>query len=93
MKNYEGHNDNYISPEDIINKYVPLGFSHFKISGRGDLARMIEEVVRYLIKEEYQEDVRIRVWNTYLQHMELYESTRHKQLHLPLKILNSNSKN
>lgn len=49
----------YISPQDIENIYLPMGFKHFKLEGRqmNDL-ELIEVVLDYLIKDEYKLEVR-----------------------------------
>lgn len=45
----------YILPEEIESIYIPLGFSNFKIEGRGDHPLMLlAELCKYLIKDEYQ---------------------------------------
>ena len=45
--------------EDIREKYVPLGFNKFKISGREDLPfNLIESYVNYFVKPEYKDYVR-----------------------------------
>lgn len=48
----------YISPELIREKYIPLGYSNFKIAGRNNPVTLVEEFARYAIKPEYQEDFR-----------------------------------
>lgn len=54
--------DNYISPEDINNKYIPMGFTQFKIEGRtANPLELIEILVDYLVKEEYKLEVRMRL--------------------------------
>ena len=50
----------YVSPEDIWEKYVPLGFNNFKIEGRtDDLFVVLEAYCHYMIKPEYQGQVRL----------------------------------
>ena len=57
----------YVSPEDIWDKYVPMGFRNFKIEGRtDDLFVVIEAYCHYMIKPEYQGEVRLRL----LRHLE-----------------------
>lgn len=57
----------YVSPEDIWEKYVPMGFQNFKIEGRtDDLFVVIEAYCHYMIKPEYQGEVRLRL----LRHLE-----------------------
>jgi len=49
----------YVSPEDIWEKYVPMGFKNFKIEGRTDhLFVVIEAYCHYMIKPEFQGQVR-----------------------------------
>ncbi len=48
-----------ISPKDIEKKYQPLGFTHFKITGREDFdIQIIESYVRYLIRPKWQNYIR-----------------------------------
>ena len=43
----------HISPDDIWNKYVPMGFSQFKIEGRTfDMFNLIEHYLYYMVKPE-----------------------------------------
>lgn len=50
----------YVSPEAIWEKYVPMGFNNFKIEGRtDDLFVVLEAYCHYMIKPEYQGQVRI----------------------------------
>lgn len=50
----------YVSPEDIWEKYVPMGFKNFKIEGRtDDLFVVLEAYCHYMIKPEYQGQVRL----------------------------------
>jgi hypothetical protein len=54
----------YVSPEDIYEKYLPMGFNNFKIEGRtANLFSLVETYVHYLIKPEYQGFVRIQLLN------------------------------
>lgn len=51
--------NHYISYNDIISNYLPLGINKFKISGRSDsVINVIERYVLYLIKPEYKDKVR-----------------------------------
>lgn len=53
---------NYVSPEDIWEKYVPRGFNQFKIEGRtANIFNLVETYCHYLIKPEYQGESRIRL--------------------------------
>ena len=52
-------NPSFISLDDIKNKYMPLGFSNFKIEGRGlGSALLLEFILYYMIKPDYQINVR-----------------------------------
>lgn len=58
---------NFISPQDINDIYAPMGFKNFKLEGRTmHPLDFIEVLIYYLIKEEYQPEVRRylqrRVW-------------------------------
>lgn len=56
-------NPGFISTDDIINTYLPLGFSNFKIEGRGlGSAVNLEFLLYYLIKPEYQLNVREEIY-------------------------------
>lgn len=50
----------YISPVDIETKYLPMGFSQFKLEGRTarDIS-MLEMYVHYLVKPEYKDTARL----------------------------------
>ena len=49
---------NFIGPEDI-NTYLDMGFSNFKLEGRTMApSDLIEVLIYYLIKEEYQREIR-----------------------------------
>ncbi len=49
----------HISPQAIFEKYLPLGYTHFKIEGRTTTDQnLIETYVYYMVKPEYQEQVR-----------------------------------
>lgn len=52
-------NPSFISKDDILQTYVPMGFSNFKIEGR-DLgnALLLEFILYYMVKPEYQIHVR-----------------------------------
>ena len=52
-------NPSFISLDDIKNKYMPLGFSNFKIEGRGlGSALLLEFILYYMTKPDYQINVR-----------------------------------
>ena len=55
---------NYVSPDDIWEKYVPMGFKHFKLEGRTDsIFNVIEVYCHYMIKPEYQGKVRFMLYD------------------------------
>lgn len=56
-------NPGFISVDDIKNKYLPMGFSNFKIEGRGlGSALVLEFLLYYMIKPEYQLQVREKIY-------------------------------
>ena len=56
-------NPGFISIRDIVNTYLPMGFHHFKIEGRGlGSALMLEFLLYYLTKPEYQLKVREEIY-------------------------------
>ena len=56
-------NPGFISIDDIINTYLPLGFSNFKIEGRGlGSAVNLKFLLYYLTKPEYQLTVREEIY-------------------------------
>lgn len=58
----------HISPDAIIEKYVPMGFSQFKIEGRTvpDIA-LAENYIYYMIKPEYKDTARLELLGTLTQ--------------------------
>lgn len=67
----------YISPEAIWEKYVPMGFSNFKIEGRNDnIFNVIELYCMYMVKPEYQGMVRFIM-------LEKMEKLRIIQINMP----------
>ncbi len=56
-------NPGFISLNDIKNIYMPMGFSNFKIEGRGlGTAMVLEFILYYMVKPEYVLDVREAVY-------------------------------
>lgn len=51
-----------VSPENMLNKYVPMGFKHFKIEGRtfNDI-NLLETYVYYMTKPEYRDVARFKM--------------------------------
>ena len=58
-------NPGFISIEDIVHKYLPMGFSNFKIEGRSlGSAVILEFLLYYLTKPKYQLKVREEIYLT-----------------------------
>lgn len=56
-------NPGFISVEDIENVYLPMGFSNFKIEGRGlGSALILEFLLYYMTKPEHQLEVREEIY-------------------------------
>ncbi|MBQ5331539.1 MAG: hypothetical protein J6F31_09860 [Oscillospiraceae bacterium] len=52
----------HVKPDDLYNKYVPMGFENFKLEGRASNAILIaEQVTRYMAKPESADEFRYRV--------------------------------
>ena len=56
-------NPGFIGIQDIQNIYLPMGFSNFKIEGRGlGSALILEFLLYYMTKPEYQLRVREEIY-------------------------------
>ena len=56
-------NPGFISTEDIRNVYLPMGFSNFKIEGRGlGSVLVLEFLLYYMVKKEYQIHIREAIY-------------------------------
>ena len=56
-------NPGFIGVDAIQNTYLPMGFSNFKIEGRGlGSALVLEFLLYYMVKPEYQIHVREAVY-------------------------------
>lgn len=56
-------NPGFIGVDDIKNKYLPMGFTNFKIEGRGlGSALVLEFLLYYMTKSEYQLNVREEIY-------------------------------
>ena len=56
-------NPGFISVDDIVKNYLPMGFSNFKIEGRGlGSALVLEFILYYMTKPEYQLQVREQIY-------------------------------
>jgi len=50
----------HITPKDIYEKYVPMGFRNFKIEGRSlPYFSVLESYIYYLVKPEYKDEARL----------------------------------
>lgn len=57
------HNPSFISINDILQIYLPMGFHHFKIEGRSlGSALILEFLLYYMTKAEYQINVREEIY-------------------------------
>ena len=62
-------NKNSLTVDEIYNIYEPLGFEHFKIEGRTNFYQdVIEILVYYMVKPEFQMEIRQRLNNHFWQH-------------------------
>lgn len=56
-------NPGFISVKDIKDVYLPMGFSNFKIEGRGlGSALILEFLLYYMTRLEYQINVREKIY-------------------------------
>ena len=52
----------HITPQDILDKYLPMGFCNFKIEGRTSPdINLLETYIYYMVKPEYQNEVRLKM--------------------------------
>ena len=54
---WERDKSQIITYNEIVEKYLPLGYTEFKISGRNNINHVIYNLVNYFIKPEYQAQV------------------------------------
>ena len=55
---------NHISPDEIWNKYIPMGFEQFKIEGRTlETLNLLEHYMYYMIKPECKDKARFEFLN------------------------------
>lgn len=53
---------NHITPEEIWEKYVPMGFNQFKIEGRTTgVFNLLETYLYYMAKPEYRDELRLKM--------------------------------
>lgn len=58
-----------IRPDEIYEKYVPMGFENFKLEGRGSsMAEMCEQMVMYMAKPEHMAHARFNILGAALAH-------------------------
>ena len=63
----------HITPDDIWNKYVPMGYQNFKIEGRtANLFLIIEQYCYYMAKPEFKEDMRLLMLTNLVSNNVLY---------------------
>lgn len=56
-------NPSFIGTDDILNVYLPMGFSNFKIEGRGlGSAIILEFLLYYMTRPEYRLNVREKIY-------------------------------
>ena len=58
------HNKTYISRQMIDNQYLPNGFNKFKCAGRYSHLHIIRNLLKYIIKVEYMEDMYEELFHT-----------------------------
>ncbi|NLD45993.1 MAG: hypothetical protein GX660_02175 [Clostridiaceae bacterium] len=52
----------HITPKDIYEKYVPMGYSNFKIEGRSlPPVSVLESYIYYMVKPEYKDEARLYI--------------------------------
>lgn len=57
----------HVSPDDIYEKYVPMGFQNFKIEGRSaSFINLIETYMYYLVKPEHRDRIRMEFFRLLL---------------------------
>ncbi|MCQ2416979.1 MAG: hypothetical protein MJ071_04100 [Oscillospiraceae bacterium] len=50
---------NHITPEEIWNQYIPMGFEQFKIEGRtSEILNLTEHYMYYMVQPEYRDEAR-----------------------------------
>ncbi|MBQ6040334.1 MAG: hypothetical protein K5705_03650 [Oscillospiraceae bacterium] len=60
---------NHITPDEIWNKYVPMGFTQFKIEGRTfDLFNLLEHYLYYMAKPERKDEARLSFLRNLMLH-------------------------
>lgn len=71
----------WINYDDIVNIYVPMGFRYFKLGGRGLFnTTSLTFLVDYLIKPEYQMDVRVYLFERMFMEFRIDETRKLKEV-------------
>ena len=80
MTYFRNKNSNYyITSEDIIKKYIPLGFKYFKLSGREKFNIVgYESIINYLFKPEYQNDIKTYIYESLIMDVTSYYNSNVK---------------
>ncbi len=67
----------YISPEAIFEKYIPMGFSQFKIEGRTlGIVNLVEHYLHYMVKPEFRDKARIAFYSNLENHGIIVENAK-----------------
>lgn len=65
----------HITPQAILEKYVPMGFNQFKIEGRtATIFNLIEYYLYYLVKPEMRDKARLALYSNLKSHNVLTEN-------------------
>lgn len=84
----------WISYEDIINTYVPMGFEYFKLAGRGVFNETtLTFFVDYLIKPEYQMDVRTYLFEEMFFEYKIDQTNKLREIPEYSEFINNSNKN
>ena len=52
----------HVSPQDIFEKYIPMGFNQFKLEGRtASDVNLLETYIHYMVKPEHKDRVRLKM--------------------------------
>lgn len=62
LHNMKTNNHTYISRELIDNEYLPRGFCEFKCSGRFSVVLIIQNLLNYIFKPEYRDDMFLKLF-------------------------------
>lgn len=63
----------HVSPDDIYEKYVPMGFQNFKIEGRSaSYLNLIETYMYYMVRPEHRDQIRMKFFGLMQQNNMLH---------------------